>query len=504
MSADPKWYDDSDVLISGAITLAEQPGTPGTDSIVQLINDKDGSVADDLVNARITGLFRDAGAAQYVKEGHEWADRHYLEIRIAAGGWNNTLTLGSYVKLGSNRSLLLPSIIKDQGIKFDVRINAPADALEDDVEVSLRVEFSTATEIGDGATESRHGGIYSGVGDSDVLLIVAASDTVQDPGGPDRDVQVQDLRWISAGAVYAKEQHLITIPNAATDKERYDLLSAAADGTTVTKTAGSEVTGPLVESDKPAIPTGDIALCYVTALDSGAQVNVLDADIENVWEHSFYGFASSGLVATIGRGPAAISDNSLLTNQQLQLVTLTASETNRIWLLRTGGLQATITAVAPSARAELLWEAVTDGSSVTSTVDRRRFIGTRYDYMRFDWIGDLAVSGSERYALFSSQQDGWIDPVNGVSATIGVLGGGETADSVDFEVKVEISGTLTTIFPAGFPGPGIEWDDTAPFESVVNPGKFLIPAGAKVEASITGVTATDVPVGASLIIRIAV
>ena len=453
------WYDSSDDALTSAVALTAVPTTPGSAVIIQLINLKDASSGDPLTDARLVGLFRNVGDTDFQDHGTEWADNHYLEIRFEANGWNNTLQQSDWVKLGTGRDLPLPDLTYDQGIKFSIRLNVPAGVDIDSEEMSLRVVDSPSLALSKGITEGGGEGIYMGLQDWNHTEIAVGANVTED-SPQTTGVSHLDYVWLSKGRPFTAVAADVSIPNAASGKQRYDLLSLDADGaSTVTKTTGSEVTSPAAESDKPAVPTGDIALAYVLASDSG---NITNGNIENVAQIAYYDFSSTSLTATISRGPHALIDNSLTYNSASQNATLTASDTNYIWLLPSGGLSVTLTTDAPADRAILIWEATTDGSGVTATVDRRPFLKGRVIPITFRWDGTISTA-DYRYATVPALTDGWIRPLAGIIASFGTQAAGGTAGATIWDIEVNYaSSTWTSIFGTGSTKPQIAYDAAAP------------------------------------------
>ena len=66
MPTDPKWYDSTGATeISSEQVMVATSGIDSTPLTVQIINNKDGAGASDLVNARLKFLFRDAGTTPW-------------------------------------------------------------------------------------------------------------------------------------------------------------------------------------------------------------------------------------------------------------------------------------------------------------------------------------------------------------------------------------------------------------------------------------------------------
>jgi hypothetical protein len=251
----------------------------------------------------------------------------------------------------------------------------------------------------------------------------------------------------------------------------------------LTETTGTEVNAPATDADKPAIPEDHIALAYVLVDDTGT---INDADITDLRSLGLYAFTSSAAIATIGYGPHALIDDSLLTNQREQNVTLTASSDNWIWLTRSGTLVATTTATPPEPTALLIHEATVDGvPDVTATTDRRRFIGYVPLTIFFDWQGSLST-GDYRYAVIPPHVDAIVLPINGVAFSIetNATGGTPSGDS-RADVEYWNGSAWASIFDTAEDRPIIgnaEGDQIVDRAAV--PAVFEIPAGSMIRANI--------------------
>jgi hypothetical protein len=398
MPPSPKWYDGTGATeLTAEQSLAGLAGTASTPLEVQVINNKNGVGASALINARLRALFRDPGETVFVGAVDEWADRHYIEVRIETGGWNTSFSQSEWIDVGADATFELPELGNDEGVKLAIRLNAPIDSQADVKEFTLRIEesFGEATSVG--LSEATKQGIYLEINDKrGTELLQSAGNSVQNPAGADQNIQIQDSVWVSLGNVYAELQQLLNHPVAASGKVRYDLAHLNSSGS-LTRLAGTEIDPPLTESDKPNVPYGATGLYYVDVDDTGPLVN---ANITDIRQLGGYGFSSSGLTVTLGPGKAIIG-NSRITSQGTIQVVLSASSTTYIWLNRAGNLDTTSDLTPVGNWPILLYKVTTDGSGVTDTVDLRSWTGIRPQIITFEWLGEATVDfsvGDYRYA----------------------------------------------------------------------------------------------------------
>jgi hypothetical protein len=140
MATDPKWYDSTGATeISSEQAMTATAGVDSSPLTVQIINNKNGAGASDLVNARLRFLFRDDGASAWVGAGDEWPDRHFLEVRRETGGWNTNFSQSEWIDVGASKTFPLPRLANDEGVKLSVRVSAPADAQADVKEWTARL-----------------------------------------------------------------------------------------------------------------------------------------------------------------------------------------------------------------------------------------------------------------------------------------------------------------------------------------------------------------------------
>lgn len=490
MATDPKWYDSTGATeISAEQAMVATAGIASSSLTVQLINNKDGAGASDLVNALLKPLFRDDGATVWLGAGDEWPDRHYMEMRRETGGWNTSFSQSEWIEVGASKRFPLPRLGNDEGVKLSIRVSTSPDAQADIKEFTFRIEqtYGQATSVG--VSEVGKSGIYLGLDDfdSDWIADNPSGDAVES-GTPDQKVNLGDVVWLSRGRVFASLARTITHPLAAAAKERYDLVHLNPSGAVV-KVEGTEVTPPLTDADKPAIPAGSSGFYYVQVNDTGP---ITDSEIENIWRFGYFGieFSAASLIITLGSGSAVLNNSYISNIDQLQL-TLPASDESWVWMLRNGNLESTLFENPSAKRRLLLYQITTDGTGVTSVIDRRSFQGERIQRIDFEWLGEIVVD-AWRYAHLQSRLGGQVLPLHSIVASFGtqVVGSGLSGQT-RWDIEVEKSGSFTTIFTVGGDNqPEIAFDATDLRALNALPELYGVPPDARIRAS-----PSEIPVG---------
>ena len=480
MASSPEYRDDTDTVISGAISLSADPGAEGTAETVRLYNSFAGAGGvDPLQDARLIVLVEPSPGAAPVASGVEALDRYFVEARIVSGLGGLSVTATGWTKLGPGANLLLPpSIASGEGVELELRYAPAPDAQASSVALLFSVVAGVAV-ADDAASMESGGGIVLGVGDGETALVVSGTATVEDGGGPSGSVQVGPFVWIYDGVPYSYPQQLVALTPAASGEQRYDLLSLSAG--TLTVTSGAETASALTDDDKPAIPTGHLAVAYVEVDDAST---ITTADIEDAWLASLYAWSDSGLTATFGPGPVALAGSVIVYHSVSQSVTLTASSTNSVWLTPAGVFAVTSDGTSPQSGSVLLWEATTDGSGVTATRDLRRFAGGRVERVVFAWSGTLSAA-AERYGI-APQRDTYIVPIRGLRAALGDPGTGTGQTAFDLEVD---DGGWASLAGTDRP-PAIAQGAADPRDEDARPAAFAVPAGRRLRATVDEVPST--------------
>jgi hypothetical protein len=444
MATNIQWYDASDVLLTTGPTISGIPGVPGGAATLKAINNKDGSDASTATNCRIIAAYAFPQGAQPKTAGNAWADGHYAEARIV-DGWNLTPQPTDWIPLGANAHLTVPDLANDEGVEIEIRLNAAfQEAAGGTADIVLHLDSATSRIGGIGVSKVREDGIYGGLRDPLVSQVISTANVVEDPGGASANVQIQTTRWVSKGRPFSVFQQLVSVPATSAD-ERFDALTLADDGT-VTRTSGAEAVTPV----QPTLPAGELLLAYIHVYTSG-HGGVVDADIENAWEQGYFAYnGATNLNASIGPGPYALVDDSLVTLNGSTLLSLTASTTNYVWLLRNGTWQITETDQPPASKALLMHEFTTNGSGVTASVDRRHWIGDGVDRLNLviGGGGEIVDDGSA-YALTPPMRKSYILPwPNHVRLAMGTQAAGASSGSTSVDLERDVAGTFTSVLDA--------------------------------------------------------
>ena len=446
-----QFFDSSDVLLVGQQALGTaNPGTATTPLEVRLFNNKDGAGADTAKNRFLQILVRNPGEANYVSAGHESADQRWFEIRILAAT-HGVLTSAatSFRRLGSGRLFEIPEIPNDGGVAFEIRTIASAGATAADVEIAFRVTTRQSIPLPEGQSEGAEDGVDLGIGDEQMTQLLKTADAVENPAAADDKVEIQDTVAVVKGFVFTFLKQLITVTDVDGDAatlvatESYFSLIYVDSLGAINQAKGSKTTSPTA-SDEPALPDGGLAIVMVQR-DFDALINDADLDARHLIGAAHATTDVASLSPTIGPMRGLVDNNTIQTTFA-ETVVLTGSSTNRVWRLADGTLQVTTTAVVPAARALLIWELTTDGSGVTGTVDKRKFLTRQGAVQRLDFQFDATlVVGQKERVHFPSLRDGVILPFIGISFALLDDPGSSASVILDINLRPP-AGAFTTIF----------------------------------------------------------
>ena len=504
-----RWYDGA-ALVAAPQTLG--PVTPGSTSAEVTLdywNDKGAvATADTAYNRAFQLLVKDADG-NYVSEGVEAVDNHWFEVQASAGLGELTLSAGPWEPLGAGRWLDVPTLVSDAGVRYKFRLNVPgAPNTTTTVEWALSPYRRGSRPLPQGLHEAVGPGINMGIGDGlATWLLRVSGNVVENPAAADAFVEVQDISWVAAGIPYNVVSALLEFTNLdsaaaalVAGEAYYGLVYAKSDGTiAIAKGAKTATPGP---DDKPATPAGGLAIAYVLREFDGL---VNNADIENVYVQGAAYLTSSGLTATIGPFQA-ITDSRITETETQTTAALTASETNRIWLKPDGSLAVTITATPPESRAMLLWEAVTDGSAVTSSTDRRPFYAFGYRVQRLDFRFDATLAGAQKQRIaYTNNRTGYILPLGGIAMYL--LDNGDTSGATTIDVNLRApGGAFTTVFTSQGTEdrrPSLAHDSTDLHDVDAFPEVLAVPAHSLLEVEVDAVPGGSITDWMNVVILIA-
>lgn len=480
MASDPKWYTSADALLTSANVpiLSGDSGTESAAIILRLYNDKDVAGADTLSPSQVFGQVRITSAGQLLSEGHPLVDRRMVEGRITQGLGGKVVPSTGWSPLGVGRFLEIPSLAAGEGVELEFKLNVPSFSPGLNVFFVPTLAIETGLGLGFGLSEIAGDGIYLGIGDPLVNTVLIGSDVIENPAGADDEVQVGPFAYLDGGTPLSFLEQLVAIAASSAGNRRYVLLSLT-DTATLTLTDGDETAAALTDDDEPDAPADETVIARVEVDDSGV---ISQSDIENRWQRGAYHVSFAGSSATVGPGQGLV-DNWITYNQVSQSATLTASEVNSLWLLRSGQLAITVNGSPPAGTRSLLLAELTTNATptVTAFADRRRFIGHRVHLLRFEWLGVLAVDDF-RYATNPSDRPAYILPIRGLRASVGVPGTGSGNTQFLAEADNDYDDTFTAdlILPASAPEIPFDATDFRSLDAVA--ANHLIAPGARIRA----------------------
>lgn len=493
MPADIVLKNTSDVTQTTVTFTDVTPGTPSAAQTFRLWNDG----ADPASDMVLRSLVLDGGGAA-VRSGDRFVDERWVQIKATGNGSSgSTQAETAWQPVGNKRDLHLDDIGASEYHEIQIRYAPPPSAPVGTVTFYLLAEpgqLSTALDLGH--TESDRDGIVLGYGDDSYLQRLIGGDVVES-AAPDSDVVIADEVWVHAGIPYSRllqDETITNLDSAASaliaGEAYWSVLSLGAG--TITQTKSAKGTAPLSVTLAPDPPTDEVPLCRVHRDFDAA---ITDSDITMLSSVGGFDQTNSGLNVTLGPGRALV-DNSLVRREGDSTSSLTANETNRVWLLRDGTVSVTITAAIPEQRAMLLYELVTDGSAVTATTDHRAFLGDLIP-VEFAFAGAL-TAGNDAWAIFPGTKTGYVVLPYGLVATVGSNGSTNTTGELRFDIfSSDGDGTDTTIFTSSGTDdrrPRIDWNDTEPSSTShaePQPEVLAIPPRSRMRAEIAFPTAYD-------------
>lgn len=512
---DIQFYDSTDsVIVTDVAFSGAIPGVPTSPEELHVWNDIGGVVsADTATDVILYVLGRFPGGGSFVADGIELLDQRSVEIRVIGYQGNAVGSVTGWTPVGSGRGFPMSDIPFDSAIEIEVRVNAPASATEQDVEIALRVETSTFEPLEVGNFIGIGNGIALHNGDFGRIELYEVSDVVENPGGVDNQVQLPDLFWWVNGNPAGSISQLLAFsnqdaaPSALLAGEEYWALVSVGSQVNVTK--GFKGAAPLADSARPAIPTtGGVEEDVVAWIRVPFSALIDNSLIENEWTKDNFGWTSNGLTFFIHPGIGLV-DNSYVRHTSKFQVTLPASAISTIWMTHTG--QLAVGSIPPSPRDMKLFEVVTDLSVVTGVTDFRQFL--KEFTVELDMAQQSSSSAVNRLDL--DDQATWTNPYNRqvnlrreITAVVHDAGSLLTGGSYIWEIEVfDNAGTWTTLFTSSGSSdrrpqiPWDEWVDRDAFPEVASIGPYQtirarlvqLPTGA---GSLTARGATLVLAGA--------
>lgn len=468
--------------------LDVSPGSPSSPFAFRLFNDNGAGPVDEAtepvvilrqVNANNEGVLKDLRAI----------DERWIEIRAVGGGSSGSTQVATgFVAIGFNRQFQAAALPSGEFHDFELRYNPPASAQGGQIQFLLEAEpglLATATDLG--TSETWRDSILNGLGQGLYDEIAIGGDAVENPAGADDQVLEPDLVWLFDRRYWSALSSLRTFDNLDGASaplgvaEAYIAIVSLSGGLiTVTKGLKALISAP---PTAPTIPTGEIPL-YQVFRDDANIIN--DSDITQLTGVGQFFVTTSLLIATFGVGRAHV-DNALQRRTITQDVNLAANDTNSVFLLSDGNMQANVTGIPPEPRAYLVGEFTTDATQVTSSRRLVDTLGGELIALRFAQAG--TVTAGFVYEFPARDRDVYVRMPNGIQLLVGDLGGGgtpHTAGRIRTNVfKSDGSGgwtTLFTSFASDDRRPKLDFDQTNDLVSTAGPDGPVLPDILLIEA----------------------
>lgn len=340
--------------------------------------------AEDVIGAFLTIYAENVpGSGTYQSSGHPVTDERMGRFQIT--GQDTTATPGQQIILGDVQPMghmalgLLPTIKPGDWILANLWLEQSA-ASAGGGSVNIKVEIandSTAYPIPFGVSQVGTG-IDSGRKQPRSFLIAGRSTTAT--GTPDDNVHSAAGSWLVNGEEYADASAAASAFtqndfNGDTLGVGEAYIAVLTANTTAVPTITLGVKAVAVDAVKPTPPSGEVLIAWVTVRYNVSATTILNTDIEDSRVFGRYKVAAppTGLSVTVYPGEAII-DSFRQIKSVPEVVSLTASVTNRVWLEWNGIITVTLSDIPPSAGAVKLADVATDGSNCLSNTDRRTYI----------------------------------------------------------------------------------------------------------------------------------
>jgi len=371
----------TDGTAATGLTLSTSPGVDSStiDLDVWFRKDSSGGEAADFFLVLVA---EDPDAVgTYLEDGLPATDEHHFSVAVISQTNPNAVSsfaqqVTGFRPIGKNRPCVLLPIpggcARRIRIKYRPRLAAGPATSTQKFQI-LIVEDENGRGVAEGLAESGLSGILTRVGDRAYSGWKVAPSL--SPSGAVVTVSVAE--WIASGIPRARHTTTALTLNqndsaasALTSGQRYyAVISQPPEaGAAAVATKGLRGTSPA----RPAMPEdhlwiGEVAVRY----QAGGTSAILTSDISSgIKSGRFTASAGTGLQGKLSPGQA-ILDGVFVNLVSEATFSLVASETNRIWV--TPGREVSVTQddVAPVVGALHFWNLLTDGSGVTSIVDKR-------------------------------------------------------------------------------------------------------------------------------------
>lgn len=373
--------DDSTLVTDLAITAFEA-GLDSDTLTVHVWNSIGDGTGGDVLNLLLVLRTEDPTAAGvFLASGVPPQDELWGSYRIV--GFDNTgdptfsTPNTDFRPVGSFSGLLVAEIPADCAVFLEIKMHPPSSAQVDTWRfqvVGIYNEFSQPIPPSVSFTER---GILHGVGDYGHSGLFRGCE-VSVSGPADDEVHTDAGTWTYLGIMFGKitEDHQLDQDDdaAATLIATESYWAVLTLGTGVTVTKGLKGTTPV----RPTPPAGEIFLSFVQVDFQGGGTSIIEAadlDGDILFDRHLIVPDSTGLNLVMHPGQA-IGGSTWRFRAGLVTLTMVASSTNYLWQVPSGNFAVTQTETPPDQGAlGPWWEVVTDGSDITSVLDRRAYVG---------------------------------------------------------------------------------------------------------------------------------
>ncbi len=377
-------YESDDTTLVSDLAVTNLDAAADSDVLtVHVWNDKGNAAAQTVTNIMMQ-LYSESptGSGTYVSEGVPPQDERWGRYRVVGydntgdSAWSTPST--DWVSVGAFSGLPVASIPGDCAIYLEIKFHPPASADELQWRWNIKAWHTDRAISLPAATSRQIMGIETGVGDYSNSHIVSGG-AVTATGTPDDEVHVAAMHWVYQGKFYGSIVEDVTLNqddgSAATlvaTESYWAALTAGAGSVTTTK--GDKAVAPV----KPTPAAGEPFIKWVLVEYDTPNSKIETGDISGTPDWGRHNLTyTSGLTVDLHPG-TIIGNGSYRYSHDVQTLTVTASSTNRIWSTEAGLPEVTTTAAFPSSGSlGEMFDVVTDGSSVTSIVDKRQYAGQR-------------------------------------------------------------------------------------------------------------------------------
>lgn len=499
MPADLQWYDSTGVTAQPTLTFAPVNGTPTAWQTVRVYNDHDSGGASDSREILLTAFSRNTGSGSYSQD-DDVALNGWIEVRITGSGGTGieAQTVGA-TAIGRNRFLSVRPIPASACYRVvEVRLNIPAGVGTQAKDVRLRlIEGSRAVATAIGLRAGGVMGLRMPVGDTATYQVLEGG-SVTPQGSPDNTVAVSTLAGLGAGVPNVLVAHNETLNDTDGDAatlssgEEYFCALCYDGSTTLAQVKGSKGTAPLADSAKPEVPENNVCLAMIRR-NYDATIEAADIETDLMWWGGAFLEDTGDLNPKIWALEAVLGD-MVIVSATYDLLTLTASDENFIWLLPGGSIGVELAGTPPENGAALLYRATTDGSGITALVDCRPWTAPNLYVMTLKAAG--ALSGGETdFGVLPRTADAVLLPVGGVVMAMGDQGTTSGANTADLNYS-EGGAAFATIFTSQGSvdlRPSVAYDAADPVDSDARPEVLVFRGGTRFRLDVDAVAGAGTP-----------